>query len=233
MRDIAIQAAFTVKTVTIRSLKTSCLQPSGRISPRRLKALCHSIEVDGLKLPPVIDRHRNIIDGHRRIEAARELGVKSIQCIVLTDDVASTLTIALNAGGVTRSWNGRDKLESWQRSPKSFRDAVLETVGASCAARIRELINVFGVSTLERLVRDNAQLTPSYADGIREIYAVLGKNAPSKAIIGKWLIQRNPIHRWFAQRKAKSQACLNYLQHCINADESIVDSLWTDCMSAS
>ena len=65
--------ASVVHLVPIDSVKAAPWNPASRTSQRRISKLVASIEDVGLLYPLLIDTHGNIVDGHRRHAALKQL----------------------------------------------------------------------------------------------------------------------------------------------------------------
>jgi DNA modification methylase len=83
--------------------------------PAQVNRICNAIETLGFCAPLLIDADGAIIDGHERWEAAKQLSLTELPCIVvshLTDEEIRVLRIALNRLPETGSWDfGALKLE--------------------------------------------------------------------------------------------------------------------------
>jgi DNA modification methylase len=79
-------------------------------SRKQIKQLARSIETFGLTVPPLIDREDNVIAGHGRVLACRELGWSEIPTILidgLSEAKRRALMIADNRLAQNAEWNER------------------------------------------------------------------------------------------------------------------------------
>lgn len=96
----------TSKLLALNQLEMSAFNPEGRTAPRALAKLKDDIEKNGILsdvhvLPGESGKYI-VVDGHRRVEAARQLEFTAVKCFVhdLSTDWALALWSALN--GSTR-----------------------------------------------------------------------------------------------------------------------------------
>lgn len=95
------------------------LKPAGRrvrkLNNKQIARQIRSIKTYGFVLPILIDSTGKIIDGHSRVEAAKQMGLKQVPCIRinhLSKEEVRALRIALNKIQETGSWDeGALKLE--------------------------------------------------------------------------------------------------------------------------
>jgi DNA modification methylase len=89
---------MSVVTVKIKDL-LSARNPVRKLSNRQIGKARRSIAAFGFRNPVLIGEDREIIDGHTRVEAARQLGLTEVHCII-ADDLSEAelraLRIALN-----------------------------------------------------------------------------------------------------------------------------------------
>ena len=72
------KSAFSVSLVLISTIKCSSWNPPSRVEEKRLRGLKDSISDVGLLYPVLMDKNNNLIDGHRRLVAVKELGWKQM-----------------------------------------------------------------------------------------------------------------------------------------------------------
>lgn len=93
-----INRAFEGTTVELRvdAIQPLHLIPKGAKSSPKYKQIVSSIQEVGLVEPPVVARNKDddgtfiLLDGHLRIEALKQLGISTVDCLVATDDEAFT-----------------------------------------------------------------------------------------------------------------------------------------------
>lgn len=79
-----------------------------RINDKAVKYVANSIKQFGFKTPIVIDKNNVIINGHTRLKASKQLGLKEVPCIVaddLTDKQVKALRIADNKTAELADWD--------------------------------------------------------------------------------------------------------------------------------
>lgn len=102
-----LQPEFKVEMVQLISL-VRALHPVRKLSQRQVNRAVRSIQRFGFRIPPILGKGFEIIDGHVRVEAARRLGLKAIPCIIaddLSDVKIRALRIALNKLGERGEWD--------------------------------------------------------------------------------------------------------------------------------
>lgn len=85
-----------------------------RNNDNAVDAVAASIKEFGFKVPIVIDADGVIIAGHTRLKAAKQLGLKTVPCIVaddLTEEQIRAFRLADNKVGELAGWNF-EKLEA-------------------------------------------------------------------------------------------------------------------------
>ncbi len=139
---------------------------TSKASPAFRKLLA-SIDEFGILQMPVVslrDGAYTIIDGHRRVAAALDLGWTELECRVvlgLTEKDETNLFAALSA--VTRKLSASDHFQGWFQC-LSVSDERAEThlkaLPSSVSKNIRTLIRVMGLETAKRLAKDGRDPTP-------------------------------------------------------------------------
>jgi len=112
------------KQVKISSLKNANYNPPTRTDEANLKSLCESMARVGFVVLPILIKNNIIIEGHRRVAAAKLLGWTVIDAIILSGDFDEHELFA-EINQTTRKMNGREILHVWLNSPTSVsqRDA--------------------------------------------------------------------------------------------------------------
>lgn len=78
---------MTTKIVNIRDIKPAKFNPASRTRQEALGTLKASISKYGRVLVPVlVDQSMNLIDGHRRVECCKQLGIETIEASVVDVD---------------------------------------------------------------------------------------------------------------------------------------------------
>lgn len=79
-----------------------------RLNDEAVKYVAESIQQFGFKVPIIIDQDNVIVAGHTRIKAAKELGYKTVPCIVaddLTDEQIKAFRLADNKVAEKAEWD--------------------------------------------------------------------------------------------------------------------------------
>jgi hypothetical protein len=103
----------TWKLLDVAVVKQSMHNPKRRVGPSRLKELVRSMAEDGLFYPVLVDTHNVLIDGHRRLAAAKLLGWETIPALVHGAD-PNRIYAAVNSTVV--KMGGTDTLTVWLRN---------------------------------------------------------------------------------------------------------------------
>lgn len=149
-----------VLTVAISDLKGMPYQPGVRTIDKNIVSLKNSIEDMGLLVPILIDKHNNIVDGHRRVEAFRALNLANIQAIQYNGEMKGKKPIDAYADINTtqRKMGGLEQLSIYLRGGKAF---------GSCKKAIEWTEQHLGKEYLERLLAEN--FSPFYVVRLKNI----------------------------------------------------------------
>ncbi len=129
------------KLLAVSKIKDAPHNPKQRTLPSRIKKLVQSMGQIGLIYPILVDAHNNLIDGHRRVAAARELGWESIPAIVLEGDNNATYA---TVNETSRHMSGAEMLAVWAVQP--------EAVPCRQAKEYEEMREVIGHNGVRRMV---------------------------------------------------------------------------------
>lgn len=79
-----------------------------RNNKEAVKYVANSIKEFGFKVPIIIDKNNEIIAGHTRLEASKELGLKEVPCIIandLTEEQVKAFRLADNKVSEIAEWD--------------------------------------------------------------------------------------------------------------------------------
>lgn len=76
----------------------------GKSAKMDLHMMSLSVELAGVLVPILIDKHNRVIDGWLRARAAESCGIEEIPAVVVETDNALTVHCAMNIG----SWKGHE-----------------------------------------------------------------------------------------------------------------------------
>lgn len=100
------------KVTSVREVSVDLLKPYERNTKihgeEQIEKLCRSIQEFGFISPILIDRSRNVIAGHGRLMAAKQLGMQKVPCLYvegLTEDQRRAYIIADNRLNEFSEWN--------------------------------------------------------------------------------------------------------------------------------
>lgn len=130
------------KLLSVASAKGATYNPESRTERRKLRALINSMADLGQLYPILFGPDNVVIDGHRRLAAARHLEWESIQAIV-TDHDADSVYASVNL--TAEKMNGNNQLAVWlarqaavsPRQAKLFRE-MAENLGLPLVRKIAD-----------------------------------------------------------------------------------------------
>src|ERR1700716_4680856 len=111
--------ALRIEHVTIERLKLDPRNPRVH-SDRQVKQIAGSIEAFGFNVPVLADQDGNLLAGHGRVYAARQLGLGELPVIRLehlTPDQARAFSIADNRLSESSTWDDRLLAEVFRDLP--------------------------------------------------------------------------------------------------------------------
>jgi hypothetical protein len=95
-----------IKRVPIKSLKGATYNPSVRIHGKSLPQLIKSIAKIGLQQPILVTKDMKVIDGHRRLEAVKQLEWEEVPVLVsVSDATPEEIYAEINANGLKLTGN--------------------------------------------------------------------------------------------------------------------------------
>ena len=186
------------KLLAVDKVKPAPYNPASRIDRRSVRKLADSMADIGLLYPILVDPSNVLIEGHRRLAAAKELGWKTIQAIVVKGD-RNRIYGDLDATSKRRT--GNETLRIWLAEPLA--------VVTQVRNRYAEVENLVGRRLLTRL----AEAGMSYS-AIRFAFEICGycdKNmAEHGELILGWIIRRrdNGVARYLMREEAIKPAKL-------------------------
>lgn len=107
---------LTRKLVPLKRLKEAPHNPPGRTTLHNIRALIDSMDMLGLLHPITVTIDYEIIDGHRRLAAAKALRWRDIECTVVEEDPAS---VYASVNVTSRKMSGAEMLAVWLKNPKA------------------------------------------------------------------------------------------------------------------
>lgn len=171
-------------SVRIADLKLASYNPDNRVNEAKIKKLTTSIKKVGLLSPIIIDSHRNVIDGHRRIAAHKKLKIAMIPAIINDKIENKQAYREVNANSVKMT--GNDNLGIWLKdndavSPRT--DAYYKNIEAIVGLEMLKILYKNGLSgTAFKLAKQIALDVSTETSG--EIKKIL-----------KWLVDHKMMNR--------------------------------------
>lgn len=103
----------------IADLKSASYNPIGRTDKKKLAGMIKSIEAVGLIYPIAITKSGQVIDGHRRLAAVKEMGWEEVPVVVVSGDAEA---IYASVASATRRLNGNEALQVYLKEPLAISD---------------------------------------------------------------------------------------------------------------
>lgn len=124
------------RALRVSYLSAECLKPdpknARRHSPKQIRQIAESVKSFGFNVPILVDADRNVVAGHGRLFAAKELGwteVPVIQLDHLSDAQRRAFMIADNRLTETSAWDDRLLAEQLKELSLAELDFNLEAIG--------------------------------------------------------------------------------------------------------
>lgn len=170
---------FEASSVVVRLdalLPLKSLREDVKLSAK-YRQIATSIRAVGLVEPPVVTADKTspgvyfLVDGHLRIEALRDLGVETVECLVSTDDEAFTYNKRVNR----------------LSPPQEHRMIVRAIERGVSEVRLAEALGI-NVSAVQRRARLMDGITPEVADLLKDaqcsfaVFDVLRKMGPMRQL---------------------------------------------------
>ena len=95
-----------IHNIDVNSIKLYENNP--RKNDQAVEAVAKSIQQFGFKVPLVIDQNNEIVCGHTRLKAAKQLGIHTVPCLIaddLTDEQIKAFRIADNKSAEFAEWD--------------------------------------------------------------------------------------------------------------------------------
>ncbi len=106
------------KTVDIKDIKPRKYNPVKRGQDSRFKQLERSIGKNGLQYPLLVTKSNDLIDGHRRLQALRNLGIDKIE-VMISPSTASVEETYADVNHTACQLSGNQNLHVWLKEPKA------------------------------------------------------------------------------------------------------------------
>lgn len=176
-----------MKRVLIAKLKSAPHNPADRTEGPRsgITQLAKSIEKVGLVVPITVTKSNHIIEGHRRVTAAKLLGWDSIQAIVMATDNISAEHIYAEVNANMIRLSGNQNLHVYLSTPQA--------VTESAKKKYETLEAQFGLPMLNRIVAKGLSVNILNVANKIALYLDLDSDAECKKIATWLMSHRNSL----------------------------------------
>lgn len=131
------------RELLIKSIKTAPYNPAGRTAERRVDDLVDSMSIDGLYYPILVTAKYVVIDGHRRLAAAKRLGWKTIGAVITDLEPHGTYA---SVNSTSRKMGGNEALSVWMQEPAA--------VTPLLATRFKGMVGVLGFNRVKKMCKE-------------------------------------------------------------------------------
>lgn len=110
-----------ITSIPISELKAMPYQPLVRTIDKHVLGLKKSISEVGLLVPILIDKHKNIIDGHRRVAAFKMLNLANISVLQYNGELSGKkpIDVYIDINTTQRKMNALEQLDVYLRGGKT------------------------------------------------------------------------------------------------------------------
>jgi hypothetical protein len=158
-----------------------------------MKALRATIETTGFIAPPLLVAKRNryeVVNGHRRLAVADDLGIKRVQCLVIDHAGPEERAMLFAADNMfARALNGNEQLDV-ALAEGGF-DA-LASVKPAAASRVERIEEIFGSEKRVAELRSQGcalWFIPKHVRCIDSWCLGYGLKRPTDRAIGEWIVK--------------------------------------------
>lgn len=230
--DAVLEQAQTIKIVSLDLLDRNPVQPPGR-EKSAIRELADDIKKTGILSPPVVVVKRTrftVIDGHRRIEAARLIGMPEIACQVVDSDLSPAM-LFLRLNRSIKRVSSEQWFWAWATEDPEDRAAFLSQIPGPTRSGIEEMCRIFGVDgALHYATAHDKKLSPHISHFINMAGGlIVARGLPAVQPlekIGHWLIkweQAGAVNA-LSRDPHVTTARIKRLRAKIVADEPLVSS---------
>jgi hypothetical protein len=169
------------KLVPLHRLKNAKHNPANRILKKNIRALADSLDMIGQLCPVAITPEEEIIDGHRRVAAAKLLGWQDIECVIVEEDPA---TVYASVNATPRKMGGNDALVVWLENPVAVTTSLAMKFAAMNEMVGRPVVKQIAAAGLSYRVYETAKRICRYCDD---------KTRDTLKAVIKWLLETATI----------------------------------------
>jgi len=211
---IVNQVHGRLERLKVADLKSNALQPLHRITTSAIQQLDLNVVQTGIIAPPVISRMKHgeliVVDGHRRLEVAKNHKLKTLQCYVIENQRdPKILFMHLNLG--LRSIKGQDWLYVWAKSDPKDRPGILKIIGTKIRGQIERMRDTLGEQRTVGIGLKGTQ-SPGFMDAVWVLSSTFTRMRiqHDSRKVAEWILLHG-LQRWVwnnAQTKFKSRIFL-------------------------
>lgn len=183
-----IQSRLELRSLSL--LTDNPVQPAIRQTDSAVQELKRYADESGFFVPPVITSNDIILDGHRRVHAARALGIETLQCVVvdIEDDMVGCFFVWLNSG--IRKVTGATLLNVYAKAgSRRAREELLKQFTPTIRAQVKKFVAIFGDERTIEIGQEGHQ-APQVVKGIERVHSLLASHDYQYEIraVGEWVL---------------------------------------------
>ena len=204
-----------VRMMSVTKIKESSFNPSARATASSVKGLRENIEEFGILQPLSLTKGNKLADGHRRLAAAKIIGLKTVPVIVHSESCPKKLFASLNANSKTVT--GANWLEAY------LGGLDLDTPGFPqyVAYNIQRLEEIGGKKLLNRIVAKCS--SPTIITRITRVARYIGwENDEHYLKVANWFLKHGCVRD--SVRAVETGWSPIRLKRAINSDRPIKSS---------
>lgn len=130
--------------ILLNKIKHTPYNPPNRTRKENLIGLMNSLDTVGQLHPITVNTDNVVVDGNRRLAAARHLGWDDIECNIVNTDDGELLYASVNS--CARNMSGNDRLCVWLKCPSAVLGAANSKFGT--------MTNLIGIDLVKRIAAD-------------------------------------------------------------------------------
>lgn len=130
------------KVLRVKDIKTASHNPQSRTTKTAIKGLIDSMAKHSILVPIMVDANSKVIDGHRRLAAAKELGWDTISAVECPEGMDPDVCFAA-INSCLRKMNGNESLSVWLQNAAAINGTLSKTF-----AQMKEKLGIVMVREL-------------------------------------------------------------------------------------
>ena len=183
------QHETSARDLPITRLDQDPVNPVGRTGERALHKLKEDVAENGIlsecHVIPTEKGRYQIVDGHRRIHIARELGISKVHCRIHHLDIGFSGALWSSLSRGTRAVNAYEWMEVWYKSGGTM------FIPPSVKHQIDVCLQIFGGRSGVKYLLDNG-VAPKIGRTINTLLAQFERTTirtSTPVVVGKWLVE--------------------------------------------